>query len=95
MINVTQGNTARFVVQFLSSLGAQISPSSATLVVNFTTNFVSQQVTIALTTNSGFYTGDWDTSSPLADLGVATWSVSSPISPTNPAQSGTINVIDP
>lgn len=87
-----QGNTANFTVQFLSSTGAATTPSSGNLTVTYKSGGVSITATIGLTNNSGLFTGAWDTTP--ADLGLATWVVSSPLS-SAPAQTDTIDVIDP
>lgn len=92
MFNVTQGNTARFIVEFISSLGVQQTPSSAQVVVTYSVAGSATTGTVALTLDSGFWAGNWD-STP-ADLGIASWLASSPLSP-SPAATGLLNIIDP
>lgn len=90
--NITRGDTAQFVVEFIDSSGNLVTPSSGTLTINYTQNFIAQQAVVALSLNGSFWTGTWN-STP-ADLGIADWSVSSPLTP-NPAQVGQLNIIDP
>ncbi len=91
--NITQGNTAQFVVQFISSAtGSAIVPSSGALTITYNISGVATSTAISLVLQGSMFTGSWDTTP--ADLGLATWAVSSPAT-TNPAQTGQINVIDP
>lgn len=90
--NITKGRTAQFIVEFIDASGNLVTPSSGQLTINYAVNFVSQQDVIDLSPSGSFWTGSWD-SSP-ADLGIANWSVTSPLT-TTPAQVGEINVIDP
>ncbi len=71
-VNIEQGNSANFTIEFLDSTGALTIPSSANLVVTYTnTSFASQSDTIALTLDNDFFTGVWPSTS--ANLGLATW----------------------
>lgn len=91
--NITQGNTARFVVEFFDSDGALAVPSSGTLTISYIDRaaLTSTSTSIALTQTNSFFLGTW--SSTGAALGIATWSVSAP-GITSPAATGEIRVID-
>lgn len=90
--NITQGNSARFVVEFLDSDQALTVPSSATLTITYVDRsaLTSTSTSIALTQTNSFFLGTW--SSTGAALGLATWSVSAPS--LSSAATGTIRVID-
>lgn len=90
--NITQGNTAQFVVEFLDSDGELVVPDSGTLVVTYTllSDGSSTSDSISLTQDGSFWTGSWDSS--VAALGPAAWTVSAP---TVTATSGELRIIDP
>lgn len=90
--NITLGNSAQFAVQFLSSLGAPVSPSSASITLVYNISGASNSSTIDLTLSGAFWTATW--SSVGVDLGLVAWSVASSET-TNPAQTGYLRVIDP
>lgn len=91
--NILQGNSAQFVVEFLSSAtGALVSPTSASMTVNYHVSGVATSTTFALTQQNSFWTGTW--SSVGADLGLVTWTTASSAT-TNPAATGDIRIIDP
>ncbi len=71
-INIEQGNTAQFTVEFLSSTGELTVPSSADLNISYT-NILNASVTdnVSLTLTDSFFTGTWSSTS--AALGLATW----------------------
>lgn len=92
-INVTQGNSAQFFVEFYSPTnGALTVPSSATLTITYTTvaNSTASAVLGMAASGSGF-TVTWGTS--VAAYGLALWSVTAPgqIAPTT----GTLRLLDP
>lgn len=92
-INITQGNTARFVVEFFDSDGELTVPSSGTLTISYIDRsaLTSTSTDIGLSQTNSFFLGTW--SSTGAALGLATWSVSAP-GITTPAATGQIRVID-
>lgn len=92
-VNISQNNTARFVVEFFDSDGALTVPSSGTLTISYVdrSSLTSTSTDISLTQTNSFFTGTW--SSTGASLGLATWSVSAP-GITSPAATGQIRVID-
>lgn len=90
--NITRPNTAQFIVGFLSTSGAAITPSSGTLNMSYYSSGTLVSSDTTLTLSGGYWTANWSTAT--VDLGDATWSVSSP-STTNPAATGIIRVIDP
>jgi len=91
--NITYGNTARFVVEYFSSLGALSEPSSGQVTISYTdrATLTATSTTIGLTATNSFYLGTW--SSTGAVIGLATWEVTSANS-TTAAATGTIRVID-
>ena len=92
-VNITQGNTARFVVEYFSSLGALTVPSSGQITISYTdrSTLTATSTTIGLTATNSFFLGTW--SSTGAQLGLATWEVTSANS-TTAAATGQIRVID-
>lgn len=90
--NITRGNSAKFVVQFTTSSGAAVSPSSASITLIYNISGVSNSSTFDLALSGTFWTGTW--SSVGVDLGPVPWSVASSAT-TNPAQSGELRIIDP
>lgn len=71
-INIEQGNSANFAVEFLDSDGNRVVPTSGTLTIaylNITNTAVSE--TISLSEDNSFFTGTWSSTS--AALGLATW----------------------
>lgn len=90
-VNLQQGNTANFVVEFLSS-GILTVPSSATMTVAYTnTSNTSQTDSVTLTNTNSFFNGRWSSTS--AALGLATWTVISAAS-TTVAATGQLRIID-
>ena len=91
--NILEGNTVQFVVEFISSdTGLRISPSSASITINYHVSGVATSTTIDLTANGGFYTTTWSTIG--ADLGTVTYTTASSDT-TNPASTGELRIIDP
>ena len=92
-INITGGNSAKFVLEFLDSNGNVTTPSSANLTVTYTnTSSASQTDTVTLTVNGSFFTGTWSSTS--AAYGLASWSLTGAGS-TTVAQNGQLRIIDP
>lgn len=91
-VNITQGNTARFIVEFLDSSGNLSSPDGGTLDITYPTGVTSASTSIALTASGSFYTANWDSS--VSALGTADWSVTATGS-LIAADSGTLRVIGP
>lgn len=92
--NLTYPNTAEFGVNFIDALGVPYTPSSASITLVYLINNVSNSSSIDLTSSSG---GRWvaDWSSVGVDVpSSVTWTVVSSCSP-NPAQIGTLRIIDP
>lgn len=90
-VNIHQGNTANFVVEFFDSAGLLTIPSSATLSITYTnTSNVSTTTSVALSLSNSFFTGSW--SSTGAALGTANWSVSAPS--LSSAATGQLRIID-
>lgn len=92
-ININQGDTVEFTVEFLDSSGNLTVPTSGTLSVTYTNTAGSTaSSSIALTASGSFFTGNWGSS--VASLGFADWSVSAPGLAVTPAASGRLRIID-
>jgi hypothetical protein len=92
-VNITFGNAAQFIVEFLDTYGNLTVPSGGTVTVSYTnTSAAPQTDTVALSLTNSYFLGTWGSS--LAALGVATWQAFAAGS-TSIAQTGTIRVITP
>ena len=90
-VNITKGNSANFVIEFVDSSGNVTTPSSANLQVAYTnTSLTSQTDTVSLSLAGSFWIGTWSSTS--ASLGLASWSLTGSGS-TTVAQNGQIRVI--
>lgn len=76
--NITQGNTARFVVEFLDPTTGVLSvPSSASITIVYTaTSGSTASTTLTMTLTGSTYTTTWGTS--VAKFGLAEWETSAP-----------------
>jgi hypothetical protein len=91
-INIAQGASAAFVIEFLDAYGNLTVPSSGNLTVTYTNaSNASQTDTVMLTLSNSFYTGTWSSTS--AAIGVASWTVTSAGSTTT-QQAGTLRVVE-
>lgn len=71
-INIEQGNSASFAIEFLDSSGDLTVPSSADLSITYVnTSNISTTDSVTLTEDNSFWTGTWSSAS--AALGLATW----------------------
>lgn len=71
-INIEVGNSAYFTIEFISSVGELIVPSSANLTVTYVnTSNVGVTDTVSLSETNSFFSGTWSSTS--AALGLATW----------------------
>lgn len=71
-INIEQGNSAQFNVEFLSTDGTITTPTSASISITYTnTSFASVTETVELSESNSLFTGTWSSTS--AALGIATW----------------------
>ena len=93
--NITQGNVAKFAVEFLDAGGNLTIPSSATLTVVYIPigSLAAVSCQIAMIPFGSFFTASWD-STP-ASLNLASYSITAPNQVNSPAGSGQIRVIDP
>lgn len=93
-INIKQGDTAEFTVEFLDSSNNLTIPTSGTLSIVYTAvGGSTASSSIALIQSGSFFTALWSTTG--AALGFADWSVSAPGLAFNPAASGRLRIIDP
>lgn len=90
--NVTQGNTAQFVAEFLDINGALTVPSGGTLTITYPAGLTTASTAIAMTLQNSFFTATW--SSCVSDLGNAIWTITS-IGSTTPAATGDLRIITP
>ena len=91
-VNISQGNSAKFIIEFLSS-GVLTVPSSGNLVVSYTNlSNTSVNDTVDLTVSNSFFTGIWSSAS--AALGTATWVLTAAGS-TSTQQTGQLRIIEP
>ncbi len=91
--NLLSGNSAQFVVEFIDSSGNLVSPTSASLTVTYLISGVANSSTLTMSRTGSFWTATW--SSAGVDVpSDATWTVASSVT-TNPAQTGTLRIIDP
>lgn len=71
-VNIQQGNSANFLVEFLDSDGNLTVPSTGLITVTYTnTSNASQSDSVELSESNSFFTGTWSSTS--AALGLATW----------------------
>jgi hypothetical protein len=81
------------VVEFISSAtGNLVSPTSASITLDYFVSGVATSTTIDLVQENSFWTATW--SSVGVDLGDVVWTTASSAT-TNPAATGTIRIIDP
>lgn len=94
-VNITQGNSAQFTVEFLDSTGNLTVPVGGQIVLSYTNvaTLASTTQTVTLAQSGDFFTGTWN--SAVAALGLVPWSVYATGSTATAAQSDTIRVIDP
>lgn len=91
-VNIQQGNTANFVVEYFDSSGNLSIPSGGTVTIVYrNTQNVTTTDTVTLTQTGSFFTGSWSSSS--AALGLATWTAAATGSTAVEVQ-GQIRVID-
>ena len=91
--NIQKGNTAQFVIEFISSHGLITVPAGGTIEITYVTGLTTASTAITLTQVSEFFTASWDSS--VADYGAAPWFVTA-IGSTNIVQaSGQLRIIDP
>lgn len=90
--NVTQGNTAQFVAEFLDATGAITVPSGGTLNITYPTGLTMTSTAIPMTQQNSFFTATW--SSSVSSLGSATWNITS-VGSTIPAATGDLRIITP
>lgn len=92
-INVNQGDTVEFTVEFLDASGVLTVPTSGALTVVYTDNTTGStaSASVSLTPSGSFFMGLWGSS--VAALGFANWSVTAPGSAFNPANSGQLRII--
>ena len=73
-VNIESGNSANFVVEFLSSNSITVTPSTTNFTISYTnTSNAVQTDTVLLSAVNSFFTGTWPSTS--AALGLATWQV--------------------
>lgn len=94
-VNIIQGNSAAFTLEFFDSNGITTTPSSANLTVTYTSIYAGNPIqvdNVTLTLVGSFWNGTWSSTS--ATTGLAQWVVTATGSAAV-AQSGTLRIIDP
>ena len=92
-VNLTQGNSAFFTVEFYDTSGNITTPSAATITLTYINLGNSTQVdVVTLSPRGSFFTGTWSSTS--ATYGLADWVVSATGGSTA-MQQGQIRVIYP
>jgi len=89
--NITKGNAAKFVVQFLDSQGVTTIPAGGTVSITYVSGLTTSSTDLSLTQQDSFFTATWSTS--VADFGSAPWYVTS-LGSTTIVKSGEIRIID-
>ena len=90
--NVTKGNTAQFVAEFLDVNGNVTVPASATLNITYPVGITTVSTSISMTQQNSFFTATW--ASSVSDLGPAPWNITSIASTFAQAQ-GDLRIITP
>jgi len=92
-VNIQQGNTANFVVEYFDAAGLLTIPAGGTVTVTYrnTANAQTTDIVTLAPTNS-FFTGAW--SSITAALGLATWVISATTNSSVVAATGQLRIID-
>jgi hypothetical protein len=90
--NVTSGNTAQFVAEFLDVNGNITVPSGATLTIVYPVGLTSVSTALTMTQQNSFFTATWLSS--VSDLGIATWAITS-IGASTSAANGDLRIITP
>jgi hypothetical protein len=91
--NLTSPNSAEFTVDFVDAFGNSYTPSSANITFVYLINNVSNSSALDLSLSAGHWILTWSSVGVDVPSNV-TWTVVSSCSP-NPAQIGTIRIIDP
>lgn len=91
-VNVTQGNSAMFFVEFYDSSSSLTVPASASLTITYTSiSGSTASTTIAMAPSGSGFTTTWGTS--VAAYGLVLWSVTAPGQLA--ATTGTLRLLDP
>lgn len=92
-VNISQGNSAEFVVEYFDENGDTTVPASAEMTISYVnTSFSSVSESVDMTLVNSFYTGTW--SSATANTGLATWVATCNGSSTVQA-TGQLRIVDP
>lgn len=91
--NITLGNTAQFIAEFLDVNGVTVVPSGGTLNITYPTGLTTASTAITMTLQNSFFTATW--SSSVSSLGTATWTIASVGSSSAPSAMGDLRIISP
>lgn len=92
-VNITQGNPVQFVARFQTLTGSLVTPTSASITVNYPTTVTTQASSTITMTNSGngLWTATWYSSNSID--GIVVWSVSGVSDEVvNPAAAGELRI---
>lgn len=90
--NVTQGNTAQFVAEFLDVNGNITVPTGGTLNITYPLGLTTSSTAISMSQQNSFFTATW--ASSVSSLGLATWNITA-IGSTTAAATGNLRIITP
>lgn len=90
--NVTFGNTAKFVAEFLDATGRLTVPSGGTLNITYPTGLTTSSTAIPMIQQNSFFTATWFSS--VSSLGNGTWNITS-VGSTVPVAVGNLRIITP
>lgn len=91
-VNIVQGDTAEFVVEFLDVNGNITTPAGGTLLITYTLGTTIASTLLTLVQNGSFFTVNWD--STVADYGPGSWTAQA-LGSTTIASTGALRIIDP
>lgn len=90
-INITKGNVAQFIVEFLDNNKNLTVPAGGQVEVTYTLGVSTALNIVTLSQNQSFFTGLWPSS--MADAGPASWQVFALGSTTVAASTGNLNIL--
>ena len=91
-VNITKGQSAQFIVEFVDSAGNLTIPSGGTVEITYILGITTALEIVPLTANQSFWNGTW--ASSVADYGPAVWRVYSADSTSVVASSGDLRILD-
>jgi hypothetical protein len=90
--NITYGNTAQFVAEFLDANGKPTVPGGAVLNIAYPVGLTAVSTSITMSLVNTFFTATWQSS--VSDLGPAYWNITASGSSVTQAQ-GDLRILTP